>query len=479
MESFGSWTTETKKLANWVLTSPTTIIRGFITDSSGSVVEPDAPFSLNISFTASPDQVKGTGTALLRDGSTPEAELEFLIMQQHSSGLIATTEDGPSSNLYENALAAIVFIHSGGEDLTKAEEIFNALEGLQISDGVNQGGFRDAFNLDGPLEDVSAPILTFGNAWTLMALNYYTLSTGNTNYMDMTNGLADFLANRQIQDSNESNFGGLFSEKEIPSGDPSGSDATPGAEELFITQDHGAAYSAFDVFAEMPWLSTAAEREFYREKARQIKEFLMNRLQVDGLDAFAISTDSENIPSVEAQTATFLSLIEEMDLSSGIDLILDPANNFLASQIFQERQISGTKFRRDPFSCPPDPTEHDQFIWFEGSSRAALALKLLSNSQDATAEDVEGFELLSTNLQKVQDPSGGYPTHLDVQLDGCPPVEVGDSSIGSVTAAWRYFSEVSPPLNPYLAAGEAAKTVTVKPAEMLLRVARMEFLPLK
>ena len=449
-----------------ILTAPTTTVRGFITSSSSVAAEPGSPFSLNVRFTAVPDQIKGTGTATLRDGSGPDDELEFLRNQQQTSGLLATNLDGDIAHIYTNALATIVFTHSGGAELSRAQNILNTLRNLQISNGVNAGGFQDSYNSDGAVRGSDIAVSTGANAWVMMAINYYTLATGDTQYMEMAIRLIDFLAERQILDSNDSNFGALFAQKAIPDGDPSGLDATPGLESVFVTEHQGEAFSAFNVYAEMPWLTSAQERQGFREKAFAVKDFIENQLLIPTLGAFKISSDTEENPSIDAQTSPFLALVGVMDFRSAIEVVMDPSNNFLVSQIidntvpfFEDRQVSGAKFRRDPITCAPDDVE--QFLWVEGSSQVALALNFITDSETGELTNPDSISLLETNIQKVQHPSGGYPTHLGTQLDECPPVVVGDSDIGVTTSAWRYFAEVSPPINPYAAVTTAEKTVSV------------------
>ena len=101
----------------------------------------------------------------------------------------------------------------------------------------------------------------------MMAINYYTLSTGDRQFQDMAEMLIQFLSNRQVTDPGNTNQGGLFSQATIPQGDPGGLNPSLGLENIFVTEHQGEAYSAFNVYAEMPWLTTAAERQFFREKA--------------------------------------------------------------------------------------------------------------------------------------------------------------------------------------------------------------------
>ena len=453
-----------EEVSELILTAPTITFHGFIT--SVDTIQPQNPFLLNIRFPKKNESDPlppslGQGSSLLLDGSGVVDELEFLVNQQQASGLITTNLDGDVAHIYANALAAIAFTNAGEANLTQAQNILNALRDLQISDGVNAGGFQDSYNGDGTVQDPSISVSTGANAWVMMAINFYTLATNDTQFQDIAEKLIEFLSDRQVTDSANINFGGLFSQRVIPDGDSGGLAPSPGLETIFVTEHQGEAYSAFNVYAEMPWLTTAAQRESFREQARLVKDFMENQLFIPPLGAFKVSADTEESPSIDAQTAAFLALFDVMDFSSAIDVVMNPSNNFLVSDVFENRQVSGTKFRRDSFTCPPDETEHNQFVWIEGSSQVLLALSLIRDPDTDELLNPDGFDLLAGNIQKVQHPTGGYPTHLGIQMDGCPPVQVGDSNIGTTTAAWRYFAGVSPVLNPYTAVSTAPKTVII------------------
>ena len=433
-----------------VLSAPTTTVRGFITNlSEFPNQQSDVSFNLNVSFTSLPAEIKGTGTARLRDGSGPNDELEFLRSQQQDSGLIATNLGGDVAHIYTNALAAIAFTHAG--DLERAERIFNALIAVQIPDGDNSGGFQDSYNADGSPRGSETSVSTGANAWVMMALNFYNLTVDETLFQDTAEKLIEFLSNRQILDSTGANFGGVFASSDL--------------DNVFVTEHQGEAYSAFNVYAEMPWLTTAEERQSFRDKAKAVRDFIENKLFIPTLGAFRISADTEENPSIDAQTAPFLALIDVMDFRSAIEVIMDPSNDFLVSQtinntvpFFEDQRVTGTKFRRNEIVCNSEVFE--QLVWVEGSSQVALALEFVTDEMgDPTNPD--GITLLNTNIQKMQHPSGGYPTHLGEQFDECPPVPVGDASIGTTTAAWRYFAQVPDPINPYAAVAEAPLTVSV------------------
>ncbi|MEO0895350.1 MAG: hypothetical protein AAFY71_02945 [Bacteroidota bacterium] len=120
--------------------------------------------------------------------------------QQLSNGLLESVERGNIVSLYDNALAALVFMLK--EDYNKAEKIFDYFNG-QIESELRKdvGGFAQFRDSNG----VAGNHRWMGdNAWLLIALNNYKAQTGNTTYDLLSKEIADWLIS--LQDSD----GGLF-----------------------------------------------------------------------------------------------------------------------------------------------------------------------------------------------------------------------------------------------------------------------------
>lgn len=120
--------------------------------------------------------------------------------QQLSNGLLATVEGGDTISLYDNALAALVFILK--KEYPKAEKIFdyfNARIDTELTNGV--GGFSQLRNGSG---EPNNKRWMGDNAWLLIALNNYKENTGSDTYAKLATKISSWLQNLQDID------GGLF-----------------------------------------------------------------------------------------------------------------------------------------------------------------------------------------------------------------------------------------------------------------------------
>lgn len=428
-----------------VLTAPNVTIQAYITNTVDNPLTTGQPIQIQ-ALIADTTEVKGVATAIIRDGTTPDAELEFLLAQQQGSGLVRTDAGHNRAHIYSNALAVFAFIRVG--QAGRARAILRAYRdrNLQIQAGVNAGGFQDLHQVEGTPVDGSIRVTTGNNAWLMMAINHYALVTGDQQFRDMAERLALFLADRQITNAADNNAGGLFSQRAIPAGDPSGLHPSPGLQAVFVTEHQAEAYAACTGYAAMPWLS-AGERALYRAKAEAVKTFLTSRLFNPAQGRFFVAAD-DPAKAIDAQTAPFLALLGVADFSSAIDYLMHPANDMLRVQTYHERTVSGLKFSEPTLLCPDNSTR-TPFVWIEGSAQVELALAVAAQSGSATATDADNRRLIASNGQKVQHPSGGYPAFLGAQRDGCANELLGDDSLGTAGTAWRYFAELNPPFNPY------------------------------
>lgn len=124
----------------------------------------------------------------------------WIEQQQLSNGLVTSAESGNLVSLYDNALAALVFMLHG--DVQRAERIFNFFNfriNSELKDGV--GGFSQFRNPQG----VPNGHRWMGdNAWLLIALNQYKSLTAHTTYDQLRTELSNWL--KSLQDTD----GGLF-----------------------------------------------------------------------------------------------------------------------------------------------------------------------------------------------------------------------------------------------------------------------------
>ena len=133
--------------------------------------------------------------------STKEAQIyNWLKNVQLANGLLESTENNNTVSLYDNALAAMVFMLYG--DFVRAEKIFDFFNGRINSELLSgNGGFAQFRNKQGT---PTGNRWMGDNAWLLIALNNYKASTGNTKYDALATGISNWLINLQDTD------GGLF-----------------------------------------------------------------------------------------------------------------------------------------------------------------------------------------------------------------------------------------------------------------------------
>jgi len=133
-------------------------------------------------------------------GEVERELLHWFQNQQLPNGTLESVEDGNIVSLYDNALAAMVFmLHDDYEKAEKIFDFFNARIDSELKAGV--GGFSQLRDRNG----VPNNHRWMGdNAWLLIALNNYKAQTGNTTYDELASEIEAWLLSLQDFD------GGLF-----------------------------------------------------------------------------------------------------------------------------------------------------------------------------------------------------------------------------------------------------------------------------
>ena len=129
--------------------------------------------------------------------------------QQLANGLLESVEDGNIVSLYDNALAAMVFMLR--EDYNKAEKIFdyfNVNIDNELKYGV--GGFSQFRDRNG---NPNNHRWMGDNAWLLIALNNYKGKTNNNTYDNLILDITDWLSS--LQDADGGLFAGYNSNDEL------------------------------------------------------------------------------------------------------------------------------------------------------------------------------------------------------------------------------------------------------------------------
>lgn len=115
---------------------------------------------------------------------------------QRTNGLLESTENGNFVSLYDNALAALVFIEKN--ERTKAEAIFDFFNSRMNSELLSGNGgfyqFRDANGTPTGIRGMG------DNAWMLIALNNHAVKYNSTTYISLRQGLSNWLRSLQNSD---------------------------------------------------------------------------------------------------------------------------------------------------------------------------------------------------------------------------------------------------------------------------------------
>ncbi len=136
--------------------------------------------------------------------------VNWVSQMQASSGLLASTENSDFTSLYDNALAALLFIEQNQKE--KVEKIFDYYTAQMNSELQQNGGFYQFRKSNG-----SEPerIWMGDNAWLLIAINHYAAAYGSGKYYSLALKLEQWL--RSLQQPDGSLKGGINADgTEIP-----------------------------------------------------------------------------------------------------------------------------------------------------------------------------------------------------------------------------------------------------------------------
>lgn len=277
--------------------------------------------------------------------------------QQLPNGLLESAENGNVVSLYDNALAAMVFMLR--EDFEKAEEIFdffNANSGTELTSGV--GGFSQLRDRTG----VPNNHRWMGdNAWLLIALNNYKARTGKATYDNLASKIADWLVALQDDD------GGLF--------------AGYGADNMRL--NYKVTEGNIDVFNAL---------NGYTHVHRDVLGFL-EKERWDDLDKNLVAwpTNPPYLYALDLHSWSY-SIFKEYPVSA-----LTSAQRFLTSQMTAAgAQITGYCFDEDKDA-----------VWLEGTGQMALAFGIagMQSEKEFYLKEMENNLIQSV----VHSNSAGFP----------------------------------------------------------------------
>jgi len=280
-----------------------------------------------------------------------ESGVEWVVRMQHPNGLVESAAHTNFVSLYDNALAALLFLKTGQPD--KAQLIFDFFQDRLESEFAQTSGgfyqFRDTLGTNG------SRVWMGDNAWLLLALRHHRLAYGSTRYDGMIAKLETWL--RSLQEADGSLPGGR------------NEDGSPIAR---VTEGMITAYAAVSGFDDF-------------------HERLLGFLQRERWDA------SESLLLTERSGGRYDYALDLHTLSVLIwgepaAPMLKTADRFYNSQLHsQTRQVvQGYCFDIDR-----------DVIWLEGSAQMALALKVAG--QEAP------YRQLLKSLEESSIPSLLYP----------------------------------------------------------------------
>lgn len=120
----------------------------------------------------------------------------WIFDMQQANGLLESSENSNFVSLYDNSLAALVYIEQG--ETEKAEKIFDFFSGKLQSELLSgTGGFYQFRNSKG---EQGSRTWMGDNAWLLIALNHYHEATQTQKYSTMAQALEQWLRSLQEED---------------------------------------------------------------------------------------------------------------------------------------------------------------------------------------------------------------------------------------------------------------------------------------
>jgi hypothetical protein len=374
-----------------------------LTDSLGYWVITDlsdqhtiTPTLSNYSFSPSEIQVSDSIEDIIFIGTRIIIDIEKEIFnwfdnQQLANGLCESAENGNFVSLYDNALAAMVFMLK--DDFTKAEKIFDFFDAqiaAELTNGV--GGFSQFRDGNG----VPTNHRWMGdNAWLLIALNNYKERTGKNTYDNLANELSHWLMSLQDTD------GGLFA----------GYDANGNLINNKVTEGMIDAFNAIDGYT-----------DFHSK--------LLDFLKIDRWDAadknlMAWPTNPRYIFAMDVHPWSYL-IFEDYPVSA-----LTSADRFLNTQTAANgARITGYCFDEDKDA-----------VWLEGTGQMAVAFAIagMESEKEHYLEEMEKVLIQSsTHAEAVGFP---YASNRGTQYGAGLLWEGVDTNIAISGGAWYLFAK--------------------------------------
>lgn len=335
-----------------------------------------------------------------------------------SNGLVPSQEGARDCFTYDEALSVFVFtLH---KDYKRAEEILKFYESVYKKHKKRFGrfaGFTDVYKIGGKETETRA---AGPNAWILMAINYYTYKTDDTQFLDFAEDIGDWLL--ELEGLEGGITGGYFGN---------------GLPMAWISTEHN-----FDCFAAFRDLYLLTKQDKYGLAAVRAREWLTTGGWNKKEKRFNMGDSNPNF-ATDLSSWAVLSLGKEYapTLSFAVDKSLNK-QLYKANQVEIEGFDFGSPYIQSPY---PDKDA----IWFEGTAQMVLAFYLAGQNK-------EGDYFLS-QLDKAVTKSKRYEDAYALPYasnEGTPPYgtwTMKPKPLCVAASAWYIFAKEK--FNPFTMSG--------------------------
>lgn len=343
----------------------------------------------------------GTGTVRVDDMrlitiGTTYTPWEWIMKKQSGvSYLIDSYDDANNSGwIYDQTLACMALVLKGSNE--RARWLLKTLQHRQEANG----SFVTVYDPYTGKPDNGTPHVTGNNSWVIMAVNYYTYKTGDTQFLPMASACANRLLNYQGSD-------GCFS-------------MGPEKPAIYSTENN------IDCFSAFYYLSVLTGNTAFREAALKV----LGWLQSSAWDNFAgYFYQGKNDPWLALDPNSFGILAFGPTGPQGADYARSLAvcsNNLRLT----DQGCQGFTFDQSTVASPG-------CVWLEGTTSMAMAYHFAGRTNTAR------FFFTQVSNRMRADGGLAYTTRGDTSGDV-------QTNSGMATAAWVVFFDHSPKLNPLM-----------------------------
>jgi hypothetical protein len=331
-----------------------------------------------------------------------------------SNGLVPSYEGGEDCFTYDEALSVFVFTLFGEQK--RAEKILKFYDGVYRKQKARFGkfmGFTDVYKRNGRETETRA---AGPNAWILMAINFYTYQTDDSQFLDLAKTIADWLID--IEGIEGGITGGFFG-----NGEPM----------AWISSEHN-----FDCFSAFRDLYILTRDEKYGRAAARTKAWLLKGGWNEKEKRFNMGSFNPNY-ATDLSSWAVLSLGTEF--ASTLSFAIDKAFNKQYYKI-NNVEIEGFDFG-SPYIKSPYPDK--DAVWFEGTAHMVLAFYLAEQQKEGDYFLAQ-LEKAITKSKKYKE-AAGLPYASN---EGTPPYGswlMEPEPLSVAASAWYLFAKEK--FNPF------------------------------